>query len=69
MNEVLADWPFWMVIALWIGAFVLMYWLDGRGDTPLKNGQTWEELEAIERAHFGDPDRRTGVYAPRTEQA
>lgn len=34
-------------------------------DTPLKNGQTWAELEAIEREHFGDPDKRTGVYSDR----
>jgi hypothetical protein len=36
------------------------------GDTPLQNGQTMEELAALEREHFGDPDTRTGIYAERT---
>jgi hypothetical protein len=34
------------------------------GDTPLRNGQTMDELAAAEREHFGDPDTQTGVYAP-----
>lgn len=33
------------------------------GDTPLQNGQTMAELEAMEREHFGDSDKRTGIYA------
>lgn len=40
----------------------------GPGDTPLQNGQTMAELEAIEREHFGDPDKRTGIYAVRKPQ-
>lgn len=31
--------------------------------TPLNNGQTPADLEALEREHFGDADRGTGIYA------
>ena len=31
--------------------------------TPLNNGQTPADLQALEREHFGDPDRGTGIYA------
>jgi hypothetical protein len=47
---------------------VVDYYPKGRGSTdctPLDNGQTWEELEAGEREHFGDPDLCTGIYAPK----
>lgn len=33
------------------------------GDTPLQNGQTMAELAEGEREHFGDPDKRSGIYA------
>jgi hypothetical protein len=33
------------------------------GDTPLRNGQTMQDIAEAEREHMGDPEKETGIYA------